>query len=58
MQILLERRADLEARMGKQWTPLHIAPSQGHTEIIEILLKNNADLEAKDSGWFFFKKLH
>ena len=30
-----------------QWTPMHLAAEKEHTEIVEILTENKADLNAK-----------
>ena len=33
-------------------TPLHYAADEGHTEVVELLIANGADVNAKDdSGW-------
>jgi ankyrin repeat protein len=45
---LIGAGADLEARDGTGWTPLHQAASRGHTEIAKALIQAGADLEAKN----------
>ena len=37
---------DLNSRNLKSWTPLHYASSMGHSEIVNILLENGADVNA------------
>ena len=33
----------------RQWTPLHLAARDGHTEIVDLLVKNGADINIKDN---------
>ncbi len=33
-------------------TPLHLAAQQGSKEVVELLLANQADVNAKDSGGY------
>lgn len=35
-----------EDRDEDEWTPLHIASSKGHTEVVRVLLEAGADLAA------------
>ena len=34
------------------WTPLHLAVKSGHTDLMELLMKSNADVNAKTSDGF------
>ena len=47
---LISKDADLvnEAGEGK-WTALHLAAQKGHTAVVEYLLKQGADTEARDT---------
>jgi ankyrin repeat protein len=36
---LLETGSDVKERDSCQWTPLHAASAEGHTEVVEWLLK-------------------
>ena len=39
--------ADVNAKNGYEWTPLHGAAANGHKEIAEILIAKGADVNAK-----------
>ncbi|XP_078594959.1 uncharacterized protein LOC144872546 [Branchiostoma floridae x Branchiostoma japonicum] len=43
----LEAGVDINARRDS-WTSLHVASQYGQTEVAELLIKNGADLEARD----------
>jgi len=45
--ILLDYRADIEAKAEKQATPLHIATQEGRIDAIKVLLAYRADIEAR-----------
>ena len=48
---LLQSKANIEARNGDRLqTPLHLAARHGHGELVELLLKKNAEIEAKDTS--------
>ena len=53
MALLIEGRTGLSARDSLGCTPLHYASAQDHIDIVELLLTNGADLEAKTTlrGW-------
>ena len=40
--------AELTAQDNKQATPLHLASGKGHAEVVELLLKQGADVMARD----------
>lgn len=49
--ILLSRtggRATVDLRNNRKQTPLHLAVSQGHWSLVELLLRHNADILATD----------
>jgi ankyrin repeat protein len=37
----------------KTWPPLHIAASEGHIEIVQLLLSCNAAIDARDFRYFY-----
>lgn len=44
-QILLENGAKVDERMNKTgWTPLHITSHTGHDKIVNLLIKNGANV--------------
>ena len=47
--------ADVSCQCGScsfnKWTPLHIAASEGHIEIVQLLLSCNAAVDARDTGY-------
>jgi ankyrin len=45
-QLLLDRGADVNTRRKDHQTPLHVASYIGNVEIVRLLLKHGADLEA------------
>lgn len=47
-RILLENGAELDRRNAFDYTPLHIAASNGQVELLEVLLESGANLYAKD----------
>ncbi|MCS5711210.1 ankyrin repeat domain-containing protein [Candidatus Berkiella aquae] len=49
VRLLLDNRADTEAKDITKKTPLHWAVIQKRPEIIQLLLKNGANIEAKDN---------
>ena len=44
----LDGGADVNAKDGGGWTPLHFAAWFGHTEVAELLIAKGADVNAKD----------
>jgi hypothetical protein len=47
-RLLLEHKADVNARGDADRTPLHFASRCGHTEVVQVLLEYGADVNAKD----------
>jgi ankyrin repeat protein len=47
-QLLLQNKANIEAKDKNDETPLHFASFNGHLEIVRLLLQNKANIEAKD----------
>jgi len=45
-RLLLDKGAQVEAKSGGGWTPLHWASRQGHVEIVRLLCDRGADIEA------------
>lgn len=49
---LLALRADVSARGGNAWTPLHFAAASGHTEACRLLLASHANVEARSKDGY------
>ena len=49
VRMLLEHRADIEAKKVEQQTPLYVAADCGQKEVVTLLLEQGADLGAQDS---------
>jgi cytohesin len=49
VKLLLDNKADVNARDGGGKTPLHIAVASGSVEMVQLLLDNKADVNAKDT---------
>jgi ankyrin repeat protein len=47
-KLLLELKADVNARAYNNFTPLHLAQDPA---MVQLLIANKADLEAKSAGW-------
>jgi hypothetical protein len=51
-KLLLENKADVNAKANNGSTPLHLAAAKGNKDMVELLLDNKADVDAKDNdGW-------
>jgi hypothetical protein len=48
-RLLLQNRADVNAKSKYGTTPLHDAAVNGHVDILHLLVENGADLEAQDN---------
>jgi ankyrin repeat protein len=49
-RLLLDRRAEVDARYHKGYTPLHLAATNGHVDISRLLLDRGADPDARDEN--------
>lgn len=49
LQELIRNGANVMERGHENWTPLHLAASEGYFEIAELLLKQGADSSARDN---------
>ena len=47
-RVLLDQKAEVEAKDGSNQTALHLAAANGHGPIVELLLNKGAGVEAKD----------
>jgi hypothetical protein len=51
-KLLLEDKADVNAKSNNGSTPLHLAAAKGNKDMVELLLDSKADVDAKDNdGW-------
>jgi ankyrin repeat protein len=48
MKVLLEYRADVDAKDEYGWTALHRAAWNGHEAAVRLLLEHQTDFDAKD----------
>ena len=46
--MLLRAGISRDARTKLDRTPLHVAAQEGHLEIVNLLVRNGADIDAKD----------
>ena len=46
--MLLRAGISKDARTKVDKTPVHIAAQEGHSDVLELLLKNGSDVEAVD----------
>jgi ankyrin repeat protein len=46
-ELLLAAKADVNAKDSDGWTPLHWAADRGRADVAELLLANNANVDAK-----------
>ena len=50
LMTFIEHGADVDARAGDEWTPLHRAAGNGHTECVTALLRHGADINSRACG--------
>ena len=59
--MLLRAGISKDARTKVDKTPVHIAAQEGHSDVLELLLKNGSDVEAVDmvrfNIWDMFESL-
>jgi len=48
VELLLSKKADVNAKDEKGWTPLQFAAENEDEAVAELLVKNKADSKAKD----------
>ena len=48
MKLLLDKGASIQALDKERSTPLHLAATSGYPDIVELLLKEGAAIEAVD----------
>jgi ankyrin repeat protein len=48
-ELLLNNKAEINAKNTFGYTPLSWAAQNGHTDMVELLLKNKAEINAKDN---------
>ncbi|KRX10058.1 Protein kinase-like domain [Pseudocohnilembus persalinus] len=56
VKILIDKKADLDAKTIFQRTPLHLAALRGYNQIIELLIEKGADINCQDK--LFSTPLH
>jgi ankyrin repeat protein len=49
VELLLASKAEVNAKDGNHYTPLHLAAEEGHKDEVELLLASKAEVNAKDS---------
>jgi len=47
-ELLLSKGAHVDPETETRWTALHVAAHKGHEDICVLLLKNNANVSAKN----------
>ncbi|XP_078608945.1 death-associated protein kinase 1-like [Branchiostoma floridae x Branchiostoma japonicum] len=47
-ELLIEHKAEVDARDGYGRTPLHVASMNGQTEVAELLIEHKAEVDARD----------
>ena len=47
-QSLIQVGVDVNGRMTRNWTPLMVAAKYGHTEVMDLLIKNKAEIDLLD----------
>ena len=52
VELLIAKKANINAADKSGMTPLHIASGSGHKDIVELLISNGADINSKNSSDF------
>ncbi|XP_078608089.1 ankyrin repeat domain-containing protein 66-like [Branchiostoma floridae x Branchiostoma japonicum] len=47
-ELLIEHKAEVDARNRLGWTSLHVASRYGQTEMAELLIEHKAEVDARD----------
>lgn len=47
VKVLLENKANINAKNERNWTPLHAAAYNGYLEIVKVFVQNGADVNGK-----------
>ncbi len=50
-RLLIDKGAQVKAKGGDDWTPLHFSAMHGRIEIVRLLCYRGADVEARTSRW-------
>lgn len=50
VELLLENHADVNLSEDFHWTPLHFAAANGHLELVQLLIRRGADVNALADG--------
>ena len=53
VEFLIENKAYIDAGAGMGGAPLHIAAYEGHSDIVELLISEGANVKAKTGGAIF-----
>jgi serine/threonine-protein phosphatase 6 regulatory ankyrin repeat subunit B len=51
-RLLLDHKADVNAKLKDGQRPLHFAAREGHLDVVKLLLDNGADLNAENADGF------
>jgi len=48
VELLLAKKAEVNAKAINGWTPLHYAARDGHKDVVKLLLANKAEVDARN----------